>query len=236
MSLEDVKTAIEQNTLPVSVAEKYLRLYVADIDWTPHLGTMWESSKKKLGSENLAREHVKKAVGCATILPLLEKTPIPDAPHQLLFWCTGWRQFNEQDWFKLFLDVLKEDVEITEKRNSILQLGVIDPIDVPPMTRQAFNWLYEKALSDINNPSDQLLADLKIKFSNLVKAYGGAIICNMFVSHKLYVDKVLNWRSGYFFEKQIHKVYSVEQIKKIKLAELGKTNEKYIKKMGVSNG
>ena len=73
---------------------------------------------------------------------------------------------------------------------------------------------------------------LKNKLSNLVKAYGGATICNMFVNHKLNIDKVLNWRSGYFFEKQIYKVYSFEQISKIKTAELNKTNQKYIKKVG----
>lgn len=236
MSLEDVKTAIEQSSLPLSVAEKYLKLYVADIDWVPHIGMMWDNSMKKLRNEDLAREHVKKAVACATILPLIEKTPIPENPHQLLFWCTGWRQFNEHDWFSLFLDILKEDVDIANKRNTILQLGVIDPIDVPPMTRQAYNWLYEKAISEVLNPSDKLLTDVKVKFSNLVKAYGGAVICNMFVTHKLNVDKVLNWRSGYFFEKQIHKVYSLDQIMKIKSAELVKTNDKYIKQIGAING
>jgi hypothetical protein len=50
------------------------------------------------------------------------------------------------------------------------------------------------------------------------------------------VDKVFNWRSGYFFEKQIHKVYSVEQIKKIKLAELAKTSNKYIKTIEINTG
>jgi hypothetical protein len=34
------------------------------------------------------------------------------------------------------------------------------------------------------------------------------------------IEKVLNWRSGYFIEKEIYKVYSLEQILKIKKAEL----------------
>lgn len=79
------------------------------------------------------------------------------------------------------------------------------------------------------------MSALKVKLSNLVKAYGGAVICNIFINHKSNVDKVFNWRSGYFFEKQIHKVYSIDQIKKIKLAELNKTNSQYIKKVGVQN-
>ena len=58
----------------------------------------------------------------------------------------------------------------------------------------------------------------------------------VFVNHKTNIDKVFNWRSGYFFEKQIHKVYSVDEIKKIKLAELNKTNNKYIKTIDINTG
>ena len=64
---------------------------------------------------------------------------------------------------------------------------------------------------------------------NLVKIYGGAVICNVFNNYGLNIDKVLNWRSGYFIEKEIYKVYSIEQIIKIKKAEMAKTNPNYIK-------
>jgi len=75
--------------------------------------------------------------------------------------------------------------------------------------------------------------ELEIKFFNLVKAYGGAIICNMFVKHKSNVNKVFNWRSGYFFEKEIHKVYKIDEIIKIKSTELQKLNQKYVKKITI---
>ena len=53
----------------------------------------------------------------------------------------------------------------------------------------------------------------------------------MFVNHKVFVNKVFNWRSGYFFEKQIHKVYTLDQICKIKSTEIAKINPKYIRKI-----
>jgi hypothetical protein len=239
VSLKDVQNAVQDRTLPMSVAEKYLKLYVADIDWQSHIAILWKNALTKFKDQDLAKEHIKKAVACATILPFLEKTPIPDPPSNLLFWCTGWRQFHENDWFDLLVDIMKEDIEISLNRNKIIEVGVIDPIDVSPITRQAYNWLYDKASDTYivqNNLSNDQINDIKLKFTNLVRAYGGAIICNMFVNHKMNIDKVTNWRSGYFFEKQIYKVYSLDKIIKIKTAEINKTNQKYIKKVGVQNG
>lgn len=236
MSLEDVRNAIENKSMPLKVAEKYLKLYVADIDWQSHISVLWKNSLNKFKDEDLAREHVKKAIACATILPLIEKTPIPDPPSNLLFWCTGWRQFNDQDWFELFIDIMKEDLEISSRRNKVIEVGVIDPIDVSPITRQAFNWLYAKANDTYiskNDLSSAQIEDIKLKLTNLVRAYGGATICNIFINYQSNIDKVMNWRSGYFFEKQIYKIYSVDKIIKIKTAELNKTNQKYVRKLGV---
>lgn len=233
MSIADVQQAVEDNTLPVSVAEKYLKLYVADIDWQSHITRLWSLTSSKISDQNLAKEYMKRAISCATILPLVEKTQIPDPPSNLLFWCTGWRQFNEQDWFQMLLEIMKEDIQITNSRNKIIQIGVIDPIDVSPITRQAYNWLFDKVSSSEDEFNE---LEIKTKLGNLVRAYGGAVICNMFMNYKLNIDKVLNWRSGYFFEKQIFKVYNTDQIIKIKTAELNKTNQKYIKRVGVHNG
>lgn len=232
MSIQEIENAILEKSLPIPVAEKYLKLYVADVPWDQSIKTLWSNSINKTRNEELSKEYVKKAISCATILPFLEKTNIPDPPTQLLFWCTGWAQFNKRDWFSLYLDILKEDIRVSQLRNELIQIGIIDPIDVSPITRQAYNWLHQKA-EESESLSDTEMQNLSIKFANLVKAYGGAVICNMFINHKLNVEKVFNWRSGYFFEKQIHKVYSIDQIKKIKSAELKKTNNKYVKKVGV---
>ena len=230
MNASEVRQAIEDKSLSISVADKYLKLYVANIEWEQHIASLWNNALKKYGNDTVAKDHVKKAIACATILPLVEKTTIPDPPSNLLFWCTGWKQFNEQDWFDIFISVLKEDVLISEKRNKIIKTGIIDPIDVSPLTRQAFNWLYEKAQEE--NLDEELRKQVKDKLANIVKAYGGAVICNIFTKYKKNVEDVMNWRSGYFFEKQIHKVYTIDEIIKIKTVEINKMNSNYIKKVG----
>lgn len=233
---QDIIEAINNNSLSVPLAEKYLRLYVADIDWSVHISNLWKNFSNKFKDDNLAKEQVKKSIACTILLPFIEKTQIPDPPQNLLFWSSTWKQFGEQDWFSLLIEVFKEDVNISLNRNKLIQIGVIDPVDVSPITRQAYNWIYEKVEHGIKlHPDSVVSSDTKEKITNLVRAYGGAVICNVFINHRLNVDKVLNWRSGYFFEKQIYKVYSIDQMIKIKTAELSKTNSKYIKKIGAKN-
>ena len=144
MSLKEIKQAVDDNALPLAVAEKYLKLYVADINWQPHIASLWKNASNKFSDQNQAKEYMKKALSCAILLPMVEKTPIPDPPHNLLFWCTGWKQFNSYDWFDMLISVIKEDITIFENRNKSLGIGIIDPIDISPLTRQAFNWIFEK--------------------------------------------------------------------------------------------
>lgn len=230
MSLLEVKKVIEDDTLSIDVADKYLRIYVADIDWKDSINKLWEMFFKKTSNPENAKALVKKTISCTILLPFTDKTPIPDPPTNLLFWSTKWDQFSKDDWFDNLKKVIKEDIEIANNRNKLISIGVISRIDVSPMTRQAFNWLCEKYL-DKKYSNTENIPDIKEKFSNLVKVYGGAIICNMFVSHKSNVEKVFNWRSGYFFEKEIHKVYSLDQIQKIKITELKKINSNNIQKI-----
>ena len=228
MLIQETKKAIEEKSLTVEIADKYLKLYIADIDWTSHISDLWNVSIRKFPDQNLAKEHMKRAIACTILLPFIEGTDIPDQPNKLLFWCTGWKQFNKEDWFEMFLNILKEDVDIALKRNQLLNLGIVDPIDISPIARQAFNWLYNEVL---NSPDfkDENMDNIKSKIINLVRAYGGAVICNIFINHKFSINKIFNWKSGYFFEKQIHKIYSIDQLIKIKKTELSKTNIKYIK-------
>ena len=230
MSTSDNEKLLENGTLSVELADKYLKIYVADIDWVPHITQLWNNSLKKNGNETVAKEYIRRAISCATILPLVEKTQIPDPPSNLLFWCTRWKQFEQDDWFELLKSIVKEDIEIVKKRNKVLSLGIVDPIDILPINRQAFNWLYEKILTE-ESLSEYQMKDARSKVSNLIRAYGGAVICYMFMKHQHSVDTVLNWRTGYFFEKKIHSEYSIDQINKIKSTELSKVNKKYIKKI-----
>jgi hypothetical protein len=229
MSIQLMEQLLTTNSLSVELAEKYLTLYLGDAQWQEKISQLWSVQSKKLGEEK-AKEFVKKSVACACLSPVINKSAIPEENHVLLFWVSGWPQFNERDWFSLFKDVVKNDIQVEKNRSIILNEGIFEHIDIPPLTRQAFNWLYEK-LEKESFVSEERKNEAVTKMKNLVRIYGGAVICNLFTNYSLNIDKVLNWRSGYFIEKEIHKVYSVEQIIKIKKAEMLKTNSNYIKKV-----
>lgn len=230
MSVEELQKIITENTLPTNIADQYLKIYIANIDWKPELANLWKNTKAKAKDEEAAREAIKKTIACAMLLPIHDGTAIPDPPKNLLFWCSSWNQYNEKDWFAEFKKIIQKDIEIKENRNKILSIGVINPIDYSPLTRQAFNWLYAAAEESLCITEDNK-EDIIKKFQNLVRIYGGAVICNIFLKHQKSVDKVPNWRSGYFFEKEIYKAYNLQQILKIKSLELSKLNTKYIKKL-----
>jgi hypothetical protein len=228
MIIDDLNKIIKEDTLPVNVADMYLKIYVAELDWTSQISQLWTNTKNKMPDEDLAKSHMKKTIACTTLLPYYDKSSIPDRPENLLFWIPTWKQFNEKDWIILYKKMVTEDIEIRKNRRSMLQYGVIEALDYVPMTRQAFNWLYSEAEnSGIINDNNK--KDIIKKLQNLVRIYGGAVICNIFTKHQANVSKVLNWRSGYFIEKEIYKIYSVEQMQKIKKLEMSKIDKKYIK-------
>jgi len=234
MVVDDLEKMIKEDVLSLDIADMYLKIYVADIDWKPHISQLWSNAVNKSRDQNDAKNHVKKAIACTTLAPFYDKTIIPDPPENLLFWLPTWRQFSEKDWLSLYKKVISEDIEIRKNRKKLLSLGIIDPIDYVPMTRQAFNWIYSKA-EDANCITNDNKEDLIKKFQNLIRIYGGATICNLFMKHEASVNKIVNWRSGYFFEKEIYKVYSLDQIVKIKNLEISKIDSKYVKKIKTNN-
>ena len=229
MSIQLMEQLLTNNSLSLDLAEKYLTLYLGEAAWQEKISQLWTVQRKKLGDEQ-AKEFIKKSVACACLSPVINKSAIPEENHVLLFWVSGWPQFNERDWFSIFKDVVKNDIEIEKNRSLILREGIFEHIDIPPLTRQAFNWLYER-LEKESFSSEEKKSEAVTKIKNLVRIYGGAVICNLFTNYSLNIEKVLNWRSGYFVEKEIYKVYSIEQILKIKKAEMQKTNSNYIKKV-----
>lgn len=228
VSIEDLEKVVKDDVLPTEVADMYLKIYVADIDWKPHLGQLWSNVSAKSTDADSAKAQIKKIIACTTLLPAYDKTSLTSPPQNLIFWCATWTQFNERDWLELYKNMVKTDIEIQKNRKQILHLGVIDSVDYIPLTRQAFNWIYSKAeQNDVINPGNK--DELVKKFQNLVKIYGGATICNLFSKHQKNIDKIVNWRSGYFIEKEIYKIYSMEQITKIKQTELSKIDPKHVK-------
>lgn len=228
MYIQSLEQVVKEGTLSFDIAEKYLALYLGDAEWKEKISQLWSVQNKKLGDQEKAKDFVKKSIACACLSPVVNKSAIPDENHVLLFWVSGWPQFNERDWFSLFQEVVKKDIEIENSRKKIIQMGIFDQIDMSPLTRQAYNWLYEK-LDKEKFSSKEKKAEAIEKIKNLVRIYGGAIICYMFTNHSSSVDKVLNWKSGYFFEREIHRAYNIDQIIKIKSAEISKTNKNYIK-------
>lgn len=229
MSIQALEKFLETEILTKDLASKYLTLYLGEAEWKEKIDQLYTVQKKKLGEEK-AKDFIKKSIACACLSPVINKSAIPEENHVLLFWVSGWPQFNERDWFALFKEVVDLDIKIEKKRVSILQEGIFEQIDIPPLTRQAYNWLYEKLDSERFSTQDKKEESVT-KMKNLVRIYGGAVVCNVFTSYSSHLDKVLNWRSGYFFEKEIHKIYSLEQILKIKRAEMQKTNSNYITKV-----
>jgi len=227
MSIQLLEQFVTNNALTVELADKYLTLYLGESDWPEKLAQLWSVQKKKLG-EDKAKEFIKKSVACACLSPVINKSAIPEEKHVLLFWVSGWPQFNERDWLSLFKDTIKTDMQIEKNRALILKEGIFDHIDIPPLTRQAYNWLYERLDKESFSSQDKK-EEAVTKMKNLIKIYGGAVVCNLFTNYSSNVEKVLNWRSGYFVEKEIHKIYSTEQIIKIKKAEMQKTNSNYVK-------
>jgi len=228
---DELRKVIEQGKLPVTVADKYLTMYVGNADWEKHIMKLHSDFNKRYGGDVEAIGiQMRGAISCATLLPREDRsTQIdPQNPQNLLFRCPSWSQYHEKNWFELFKKVIARDMEIRQWRHEALSLGIIDPIEYQPYCRQAFNWLYSKA-DESGAVTSENKEEMARKFRNIVWAYGGAVISYIFTKHEAELKKVLNWRSGYFFERVIFDVYTKEQVLKIKKTELDKTNQKLVK-------
>ncbi len=211
-------------------AVKYLSLYVGESDWAKHIDALWSRLTKK-NSEEQAKVLLKKTIACAVLLPVYDKTKIPDNPENLLFWCPSYQQFDDQDWTEKLLEVIERDLEIESWRLQCQRLGVIYPIVYAPWPRQAFNWLF-KAAEESGQVNDDNREVIEKRFERLVLTYGGLVICHIFQKEESKIKKkVLNWRTGYFFERLIFEIYSVDQVVKIKKQELLKTNKTLVKQI-----
>jgi hypothetical protein len=105
------------------------------------------------------------------------------------------------------------------------------PIVYAPWPRQAFNWLF-KAAEESGQVTDENREQVEKRFERLVLTYGGLVICHIFQKEEYKIKKkVLNWRTGYFFERLIFDIYTIDQVLKIKKQELLKTNKTLVKQI-----
>lgn len=216
---------VANGELPMSVAVKYLHVYLGEPtegDWQKHILRVWSRAKEDGPT-------MRNMIAHALLVRTADKSiDIGDTPENFLLKSTYFRQLNDQDWFAMFQKVVSEDANITKSRAEIQSLGVIDPIEFQPYTRQAYNWLCDKA-----EERGDTTADSARVLKNLVYAYGGAIICTVFTNHAERLPKIYNWRTGYFFERELYKVYTLDQMVKIKKQELNKTNKDLVKRVRV---
>jgi hypothetical protein len=167
MILGQMISVAEDGVLPIDVAEKYLNIYIGEADWKTYISKLWTNFENKNKNVDISREDIKRAISCTALLPTLEKTNIPDPVHLMLFWCPTWNQYKEKDWFSLFRNIVKEDIEIQKNHKELLAMGVIDPIDYSPITRQAYNWLYARSesTSAVNEKTKSVVSK---KMQNLI--------------------------------------------------------------------
>lgn len=223
---ETLHKVLKENKLTEEVATKLLNLYVWEADWWPHILRFYAQAERKFG-ELEAKEKVKEAVAFTILLPAHDRSVRIDTDHpeNNLFRWPSFHQFDQKEWFTELQKVIRQDSEIADNRREVLHVGVIDPIDYQPYCRQGYKWLCEHAEED----GVELTNELREKFRRLVMVYGGAVVSYMFEKHKPQISKIANWRSAYFFERAIYQVYSLDQIMKIKQAEIKKTNPKFVK-------
>lgn len=223
------KQLLEGNLRPA--ASRYLTIYLGEPStgtWEDHIDKLYDQHKRK--HKDIA-EFMRNTIACAVLLPTHDKINI-DEPENILHKCSYWRQIDERDWFSDLKAVAKMDLKILEHRSKMLNLGVIEPIAYGLYTRQAFNWLMNRAEESgcINDSNREVI---KQRMTNLIYAYGGVVICTVFDRTPDFVKKVLNWRTGYFFERLIYKVFTEEEMYKIKKRELEKANQKIVKSVRI---
>lgn len=224
-----MRTIAEEGKGLDALASRYLTIYVGQSDWNRHIANLANRLVRKHG-EQAAKDLLRKAISFAIILPAFDRSTRidPDHPENLLFWGMKYDQFPQKDWFKELRKIIGRDILVQQWQEQALTLGVIDPIDYQPYCRQAYLWLCQRAEDTGALTSTDTV--VKKQFQTLVWVYGGVVVSNMFTHYDaLLKKKVINWRSGYFFQRAIFDVYSIEQVLRIKKTELDKTNDKLIK-------
>lgn len=227
--MDQLLQEVLEGSLDKKVMERYLTIYLGECSngsWETQIDKLWGKVKNKPDAAKV----LKNLVAHAILVSTTDKTIDVDVPENFFHRSQFFRQVSERDWFKDFQKVVEEDLAIDKYRAEAKSLGIIDPIEYQPYTRQAFNWLYARAedSGDITPENKERVTRL---LKNLVYAYGGASICSVFTNHADSISKVANWRTGYFFERLLFKVYTPEQVFKIKKQELAKTSTKLVKRI-----
>jgi hypothetical protein len=210
--------------------KRYLSIYYSEtVDWDDQLSKLWKQSR---GNQKSYKEKIAYTI----ISPVRDKTRPTDPEEALLFVCFKFSNFNEADWVNLLEEEYTKDVEIEAFREVLLDFGGIHPVEYHPKSRQALQWLCERATLDKSiKPEDNALITNKLK--NLIIIYGPSAVNSLFQKEELkykYIKGAPNMRTGYFIEKALHEVYSQDKLKELKYKDMTRAPEELIVKFNTT--
>lgn len=232
MDINLLSDFVKGEDVPASFYYPYLDIYLQELgetEWKNILKTLWNRIEKTGSTSDESTAMLKKAIAFSLLLPVQEGVwHLKIGAENFVLKSIYYKQFKEKDWLNDFKQVVKKDIQIINNRTKALNIGIIDKLEWSSLTRQALNWLVLRAEEggDIKEENREVVVR---RLSNVVKAYGGLVVCNVFAKEPTKVDKVLNWRTGYFFEHLINETFTQEQILKIKTLELKKANPSLVK-------
>lgn len=198
---------------PEGLGNRYLNIYVAERDWLPDIERVFTRTR---GNTQQCQERVSAAI----LMPLVSKVQIPDPPENLLYMCHKYHQFEGHDWYDMWVKTALKDRKIASFRTKCENVGIIENVDFVPTTRQAYRWLIEESVN-AGDLTDQNKTRVEAALLRLVWAYGGVPIVETFNKNSFAIKKeMVNWRTGYFFEKIMHKTFREDQLLIMKKEEL----------------
>jgi hypothetical protein len=205
------------NDLTADDFVKYLKIYNAPIEWGEHLDQLFKQLNNKANDKVLARMAARKHAAFTILFPTVDASCLTDPPYKLLFYAAKHPQLESKDWGVELCKVIEEDHKIKQVREELATLGTIDPIYYVPRWRQAFS----KLMDEVERSGIEVETASTKRYEFLVKCYGGNVINSLFQPQYVkQVGKIPNWRTPYFAERMIHKIYKRDELLKIKTLDL----------------
>lgn len=234
VTLDMLEKLVKEDKLHRSLAIHYLNIYVSEeVDWEDKINkkyTFFKKQNAQLNAEELS-EKFRKVLAATILIPAsyagLRRDLIVE---DFIFGVEKFHQFNDKDWFAELKKVAARDIEIQEFRKEIVKLGVIPDIQYHPYYRQAFNWLVESAQNS-GDLTPENKENIHKSMKSIVVRYGGMVVSSLFTRHKEVVSNIVNWRSGYFVERALFRVYKTEEMLKIKQIELSEAPQRLVQKI-----
>lgn len=206
----------------------YLSIYYSgEVNWSAQLERLKVQKKSNAAL-------VQKQVAYTILSPYLHHTRPTTPVEALLFVCPKFSDFNDMEWAEELEKVYEEDKALKALREELLALGSIHPVEYHVRSRQGLKWLCEQASEDPTiqvNDKDEVVNRLK----NLILIYGPSAVCSLFQRPEMkaqFLPKVHNWRSGYFVEKELHRLFSRKELLEMKSHDID-TAPKELKKFFV---